>query len=401
MAQDNEQHVAGALTELGDALRRQPSVRDAVMRRVTREAATGDASRQRPGLTSRRSLARFAAIAACAVVALLVWSPWGGGGIGAQQAFAAAIAKVEAAGTFACRQIVTEVGADGEPEVHEISYVFQEPNLERIEYGEGLPEQVMITDYAKQARLVVRPDDKVAVLQDLRTLYTTDEETGQVKPTELGTHARDDVLRISARAVKDLGMTKLNGRDVWVLQSDDDGAERIVTVYVTPEDGKPVQVELTRRSSKQSLVYADIQMDTPLDESLFSFEPPEGYAVEDDGKDPKTPFDEMNGKMAAKMMRVVMECYTYMSKHGEKWPAKLDDLTTAGVDAQKLKTLLAAPDSKDGKPVIVYRQPKEGETDAVVVYEAPEFRRGGTVVVGFTDGHVEIVTKKRFAELMK
>ncbi|MDQ3440909.1 MAG: hypothetical protein M3478_11230 [Planctomycetota bacterium] len=50
-------------------------------------------------------------------------------------------------------------------------------------------------DYAKQARLVVRLDDKVAVLQDLRNLYTTDEKTGQVKSTELGTHARDDVLR--------------------------------------------------------------------------------------------------------------------------------------------------------------------------------------------------------------
>ncbi|MDQ3440910.1 MAG: hypothetical protein M3478_11235 [Planctomycetota bacterium] len=195
-------------------------------------------------------------------------------------------------------------------------------------------------------------------------------------------------------------MAKLNGRDVWVLQSDDD-AERIATVYVTPEDGKPVQVALTRRSSDQSLVYADIQMDTPLDESLFSLEPPAGCAVEDEGKDPKNPLDEMNGKMAAKMMRVVMECYTYMSKHGGKWPAKLDDLTTAGVDAHKLKMLLAAPDSKDGKPVILYRQPNEGETDAVVVYEAPEFRRGGTVVVGFTDGHAQIMTKKRFEELMK
>jgi len=56
----------------------------------------------------RRLLAKCVAVAACAVVALLIWNPWGRG-IGATEAFAAAIAKVESAGTFACRQVNTRI----------------------------------------------------------------------------------------------------------------------------------------------------------------------------------------------------------------------------------------------------------------------------------------------------
>ena len=100
--------VTRALDDLGGALRGQPSVRGEVMRRVTEQAATGGSMTGSPASwRGRRLLGKLVALAACAVVALLIWSPWGNG-IGASEAFAAAIAKVESAGTFACRQVVTE-----------------------------------------------------------------------------------------------------------------------------------------------------------------------------------------------------------------------------------------------------------------------------------------------------
>jgi hypothetical protein len=63
-------------------------------------------------------IGKLAALAACGVIALLIWNPWGRG-IGASEAFAAAIANVERSHTFACRQIVTQVDKDGMKDTHE------------------------------------------------------------------------------------------------------------------------------------------------------------------------------------------------------------------------------------------------------------------------------------------
>jgi outer membrane lipoprotein-sorting protein len=392
--------VTRALDDLGGALRGQPSVRNEVMRRVTQHAATGGST---TGSTAqwrgRRLLGKLAAVAACAVVALLIWNPWGNT-IGASEAFAAAIAKVEAAGTFACRQVSTQI-VDGQKVPHEMAFMFKEPNLERLEYGEGMPSpgEFMVTDYDKQIRLVARPEDKTASLQDISTMYTTDERTGELKLTQLGTRTRDDVLRISAQAIKDLGKVQLNGREVWALQSAD-GVQPVKTVYVNPADGKPVQVELNWESG-ESFVYTDIQIDADLDDKLFSLEPPAGYAMHGGHTEPVKGVDDMNGKMMGKMMSIMREFLTYMSKHDGKWPTTLDDLRAAGMDARKLQTLLAAPDSRDGKPVILYRQPKPDERDVIVLYEAPEFRRKQGVVVGFSDCHAELLPYKQFDEAMQ
>jgi hypothetical protein len=188
---------------------------------------------------------------------------------------------------------------------------------------------------------------------------------------------------------------------VWVLQSAD-GAEPVTTVYVNPDDGKPVQVEIASPSRGWTFAYTDIRIDVELDDELFSLEPPPGYAIQDGQTEPVKPVDEMNGKMMAKMMRLMRECMDYTIAHDGKWPATLDDLRTTGLlDAQALRTLLAAPDSTDGKPVIVYRQPKDAEIDVVVLYESAEIRRPAGVVCGFNDCHAELVTHERFEELMK
>jgi hypothetical protein len=244
------------------------------------------------------------------------------------------------------------------------------------------------------------PEDKVASLQDLSTTYAVDEKTGQLKPIKLGTDARDDVLRISAQAVKDLGKANVNGREVRALQSAD-GVEPVKTVYVNPADGKPVEVELAWPSTGESFVYTDIQIDTDLDEKLFSLQPPDGYEMAGGHAEPRKPVDDINGQLMAKMKHLMMECAIYANEHGGKWPTRLDDLRAAGMDATKLQTLITATDSKDGKPVIEYRQPKAGQVEGVVAYEIPEIRRGGKVVAGFMDGHVELMSKEDFDAQVK
>ncbi|MGB7158500.1 MAG: hypothetical protein WBD40_10575 [Tepidisphaeraceae bacterium] len=392
--------ISHALDEIGESLRRQPSVRGEVMRRVTEATASGAASQAHRRTLRWRTIGKLAALAACVAIVVALFNIRGGPG--ATEAFAAAIAKVEAAGTFACRQIVTRV-VDGEEEVTESSYASQEPHLERIEYGEGMPSpgEFTVTDYGKQLRLVARPEEKIASLQDISSMYAIDQKSGELKPTQLGSHARNAVLRISAQAVKDLGMAQLDGRDVWVLQSEG-GAEPVKTVYVNPADGKPVRVEIAWPSSKQTFTYADIQLDVPLDERLFSLDAPEGYAMHGGHEGPVKPVDEMNGKMLTKARDLAMQCIIYASNHDNRWPETFDDLRAAGMDAQKLRTILAAPDSKDGKPVLLYRKPNgDAKKAVIVVYEAQEFRRGAGVVCGFSDAHAELVPHKEFEKMIK
>ena len=393
---DDEQ-VSGALEDLGDALRRQPSVRGEVMRRVTEHAATGGGTIGARARRGRRTLARFAALAACLLVAAIIWSLWDRGP-GAQEAFAAAIANVERAGTFACRQIVTQVNDEGKEEVSETRFMFKEPDLERIEYVTGMSSdgEVMITDYKTRMRLQLFPKDKTATLQDIRSLYTVDDKTGELKLTELGTHARDDVLRISATAVQDLGMSKLNGRDVWVLRSAG-GKGPIKTVYVNPDDGKPVQIELAWPTG--TFTYADIHIDVDLDESLFRLETPQGYALRKEAE--PTPSKTRSMKMAAKMMHLVRACYEYREKHEDQWPKELSDLVKGGMDPKVLKNMLASPDEPDGPSVVVYRKPRDGDKEAIVVYEAKEHRRDGKVVAGFVDGHAQIMTEEEFKDQLE
>ena len=401
MATHEEPHrIAGALDDLGAALRREPSVRGEVMQRVTRHAATHGGAP--PALKRWRGLGKFAAaVAACAAIAVLAWGPWGRG-IGATEVFAAAIGQVQQARTFTCRQIVTQAGAGGEPLVRETLFAFKEPHLERIEsVGGGGPPQVTVTDYGKRVRLVLHPADGRASLQDMSTTYTTDDQTGRLKPTELGTHARDDLLSISAAAVEDLGQHEVDGRGVRVLRTDHD-AEPVTTVYVDTADGSPVRVEQAWPSRGQTIAYADIRIDGELDDALFGLEPPAGYVMDGGRRDAVQPVDDVNGKMMAKVMRVTLECFMYANDHGGKWPTRLDDLRAAGMDAKALRTLLAADGSKDGKPVILYRRPTANAAEPqIVVYEAPEVRRPTGVVCGFTDGHAEVVPLARFEQLMK
>jgi hypothetical protein len=165
---------------------------------------------------------------------------------------------------------------------------------------------------------------------------------------------------------------------------------------VDPDDGQPVQVELAWPSREQSYVYADIRIDEQLDEGLFSFEPPAGYALR---RAPQG--DEFTGQMLAKARRLALECVVYASKHDGNWPATLEDLQHGGLDQQTFRTLVSAPGADDGKAVFLYRQPHAEENDAIIVYEAPRVRGKHGVICGFSSGHAELVPLEQFQKQMK
>jgi outer membrane lipoprotein-sorting protein len=391
--------IEDGLNEIGQTLQQQRSVRDAVMRRVT-EASLNPPAAARGSPSRRRMIVRVAAIAACAVIATLLWSTRGGG-IGAQEAFAAAIEKVDKARTFSARTIHRWM-EDGQPKVSETLVMFREPNQHRMENIKGLPAQVVITDYEVRKQLVLLPENKTGQLQDISTQYSVDDKTGRVKLSELWTGERDEVLKFSAQAVKDVGREKLDGKDVRVLRSAD-GGEPVKTVWVNPDSGAPMQIGLSWPSRKSTYTFASIRIDEDLDDSLFSLEPPKGYAMEAPPVDPRTrEAREHDGKMLVKARDVVMACYKYADKKGD-FPEQLADLKGVVMEEAALTALLAAPDEPEGPPVLVYRKPRKGKDagEEIVVYEAPEHRRAGHVVAAMWDGHAQLCTEEYFNKLMK
>jgi prepilin-type processing-associated H-X9-DG protein len=209
---------------------------------------------------------------------------------------------------------------------------------------------------------------------------------------------RDQVLRISAQAVKDLGVVQLDGRPARTLQSQ--GGEPVKTVYLDPQTGLPLQITVAWPSRQATFTYASIEIDTELNDQLFSLEVPAGYTLF--RGEVFKPAPDHRAKMLAKMKHLVMLCFEYADKHADRFPADLSELEETGVTGS-LQTLLAAPDQPAGPPIIQYRRPREGANRAseIVVFEAPAYRHEGKIVVGMADGHAEVLTQERFEELMR
>ena len=326
---------------------------------------------------------------------------------GASAVFAAAMDSVRDAGTFSCTQIFEASYGDGEEDGKYLlkqKLMFKEPDWERHEQlTSAWPRyigEVTITRYDTRQRLILRPAEKTATLQDVSSEYYIDEETDELKLTQLNTRLRDYLLELSAGAIEDLGTVELDGQSVRLLRSRKD--KRITTVWIDPETNYPVQIELRWTDQNRSpMMFTSIQIDTELNNDLFSLEPPEDYAlsVQEPGPDYKS-------KMMTKMKHLGLWCIIYADDNEGQFPEELADIVKSGTVAENaLNKALAAPDDPDGPPVIQYRKPntvvKDRSTE-VILYEIYAQWPEDGVVVCFADGHSEIITdKNRFEELIR
>ncbi len=383
-----------ALVELGTALRQRPSRKEQIMQCVMSSAL----SETLPARWYRtRRVKALASLAACLALVAALWAVLGGNG--ATEAFASAIQSLQNARTFYAIQTST-TSRDGAPQVHVMTFAFQEPDLERFEYNAGfeLAPEINVRDYGRKRHLTLFPAKKEAIVYDMSHNYAIDEPTGQLRPSRLSTELREDLLDASAKAVQDLGETELDGQRVRVLQGRK--GKCLTTVWVEPGGGLPVQIAFERGGSK--MVYSGIQIDRPLDPALFRTEVPEGYSLFRNGV--VTPAPDYYAKMLTKIMFVGRHVHCYASKHDDQFPVSLDEVVADGcVAEQTLKTVLAPPDQPEGPPVIVYRRPRPDAPSGqeIMLYEAPAQRRDGKVAVGMADGHAEVLPQERFDALMR
>ena len=394
--------VSRALSQTGDALRAEPSVRDDVMRRVT-QAALAPRQLRRPSMMRRYRWRALSALAACLIVGLVLMQLQGGNR--ASEAFAQAIRSVANAHTFSCRQISQNVQDDGKMEIHETTYMFKEPDHSRQEWITGLnmDGQIVIVDYARHRRLVLNGNKADASLEDISKMYEVDQQTGELLPVSLDTDVRDQVMRLTAESVKDLGTAELNGKPVRVFQSHGKKSGSVRTVYIDPDTNQPVQIVIEWPQSKGAKwTFADIRIDQPLDDSLFSLDVPAGYKLFR-GK-AYVPAEEHFSKMMTKMRHLSMALTMYANDHDGNYPADLSAVVGPDMSEKKLKTLMAAPEQSDGPAVIVFLPPNKDAKDwgsEIVFYEKPESRVDKKVCAAFLDGHAQVMDEAEFDEAMK
>ena len=349
-------------------------------------------------------LATAAALILLVIVGIIELGKHAGG---ASVVFAAAVDSVRNAGTFSCIQIFEASYGDGEEDGEYLlkqKLMFKEPDYERREQlTSPWPRyigEITITRYDTRQRLILRPAEKTATLQDISSEYHIDDETDELKLTQLNTRPRDYLLALSAGAVEDFGIVELDGQSVRLLRSHKD--KRIATVWIDPETNYPVQIELTWKDRNRSpMMFTSIQIDTELNNDLFSLEPPEYYAlsVQESGPDYKS-------KMMTKMKHLGLWCIIYADDNEGQFPEELADIVTSGtVTENALNKALAAPDDPDGPPVIQYRKPDTAGKDRsaeVILYEIYDQWPEEGVVACFGDGHCElIVNQNLFEELIK
>jgi len=328
--------------------------------------------------------------------------------VGASVAFAAAMDNIKQARTFSCTGIFQATYQNGEEQGKYLlkqKWMFKEPDRERHEtLTSPWPRYVgetTIMDYGKRQQLELRPVEKTATLHDMSSDYEVDDKTGELKLTQLSTRLRDRLLEWSAGAVEDLGKTKLDNRKVRMLQSHKDN--RVTTVWIDPETNFPIQIELKwTDQSRSPVMYTSIQIDSKLDDDLFSLEPPADYTVTVG----KSGWPDDKSKMAARMRHLSVACFVYADKHDDRFPGGLTDLVKAGIITdQVLSKVLTSPDEPDGPPMIRYHQPgtdvKDRSIEVILCEKYDQWPDDG-IVVCFADGHCEIIPdQNRYKELIK
>lgn len=381
--------------------------------RAEKISKTAGVTSRQPNVWSAMMQSRVTQYAAAAVVVLAMIVgiiELGGTAGGASTVFAAAMESVKRARTFSCIEILEmtyeDRGQRGEYLMKQ-KWMFKEPDRERHETLTAAPPwpqnvgEITIWHYGKRQQLVLRPFDKTAEFHDMSSDYEIDEKTGELKLTQLDTSLRDRLLAWSAGAVEDLGRVKLDDRTVRMLQSQKNN--RITTVWIDPETKFPVQIELKwTDQSRSPVMYASIEIDTRLDDGLFSLECPEGYALRVD----KPGWPDEKKKLMTKTMYLGLQCVAYASDNDGQFPGELTDLVTVGVITDEvLIKVLAAPDEPGGPPVIRYRKPNPPVRDRsieVILYEIYDRWPEEGVVACFADGHSELIRdQKRFEQLIK
>jgi hypothetical protein len=128
---------------------------------------------------------------------------------------------------------------------------------------------IQIIDYDTSQTLTLSPEQKTAVLLDLKDMPE--------KPENVLESIRNMIIELQEDpnfSVELLGEQEINGQMSTVFRAT--GPDGEVTIWADPETALPIRMEQKWR--QMQFVCTDYDFDVALDESLFSMEIPEGYS---------------------------------------------------------------------------------------------------------------------------
>lgn len=379
-------HLRARLTEVGEAFR--ASTTDVVMARI-REARAGsnieiDAA---PRHAHRRRfmmprVARYAAaIAACTAIASTSFFLWPSSAPGV--AFAGVISKARDAKSvrFRITQEVDGVPVDGRVMMLRDSRLRVETSDDRVSIGDLATGQHLILN--TKAHTCARD--------------STSDTSHMFNPYQILISLKDHVA-------EDLGVEMYDGRPARVFRASMPGemkrfhGDSRLTVWADLQTSLPLRIEIQHTAPDaegkgEMLMIVDELDFGPIDEKLFSLDPPAGYTL---GAHEVVP--EAGGMDISRNVRtMLMACWIYQQENNA-WPTSLADLKPHGITDE----MLSNPRRPDQAVGYVYIAPGAGtQPQDLVIYEnlkAPK----EWIVVGFWDSHTEILTDpERFHSLLK
>ncbi len=352
---------------------------DSLAQRVLRDVRRAQASAPESAKMRSRFVRNVVWVGiAAAVVAAIGLFPWFRGGRSSELAFAEVVNRAAGAGSV---RFVTRFEGPGGP-LHSMEVMCLDPGRARVALPSG---RVHIISASERRGLILIPAEQRAVV---------------VPASATPWNAYEELLTLRDRAVEDLGLQMLAGRETHVFRVNYDS--QVTTVWADPQSGLPVRMEAPwsppaadgQAPADGRSVTEGFEFDLQLDEALFDLTPPEGYALTPLQDEP-----EAAAKLASRnIVNIVMACQIYRTEHDNAWPESITSLERYGVDAD----LLRNPRRPQFDVGYVYLKPREPENAALmVIYERFDDQWSSGVAVGFVDGHSEFIAERaRFDELL-
>jgi outer membrane lipoprotein-sorting protein len=181
----------------------------------------------------------------------------------------------------------------------------------RIEMSDGV---VSIMDISAGRSLSLQPASKLATIVEL----------GKLPQGRSPTDFLDEFKKLDAKKAKDLGEKEIDGRKVKGFVSSEQGPPTTVWADVKTGDPVRVEIELPMMGKTSTMVLSDFAFNMPMDDSLFSLEPPAGYRVQ------RSDLSKMlaTAQNASGEDHVIAILRKYAEMSGGTFPEKIDDWST-------------------------------------------------------------------------
>ena len=209
---------------------------------------------------------------------LFSWAAIGGSSNLAFAEVAKALAGIRNA-TYDCTMEMKDP-MSGKTNTMTMKCFFLAPSCERVEMSVGSADDegrsIMILDHRAMKGLVLAPGQKLASAMDLSKIK---KPAGPSNPFEMVRQFVQDESGSNREKVESLGEKEIDGRVLVGFRAHSNMADQ--TFWADPQTARLVRIEVEFANGAGHGVMTNFRYNVELDRSLFSLEPPSGYAVND------------------------------------------------------------------------------------------------------------------------